>query len=149
MGEIALVYNPALVKDYEDEDEGVEYIEMGPVTKEHIENIEQVLPKVTIGHPPIVKDMTKEQFDKAISCYDDLVSVMIYPGLEGVLKHLQTKSKGTLTWEDGRLAINGVQTKLRACEAYEATRVLCKFSNEDKASQKVAELFYDKISELF
>jgi hypothetical protein len=131
-----------------------EFIELGPVTAEDIERVKKEEPKLKVDHPPAIKDLSREQFAVALQCYDDLISVMVYPELELVLKslnkqlnHLQPTPK--LSWESGRLAINGVKTKLRACEAYEAVRSLCKLGTHQRASEAVAALLVEKIKELF
>jgi hypothetical protein len=130
-----------------------EFIQLGAVTEEEIQKVRNMVPG-TLTHPPVVKDMSDEQFKTAVKCYDDLVSVMVYPELEHVLKALvkqldYLKPSPVLSWEDGRLAINGVKTKLRACEAFEAVRSLSKFGTHQRASEAVAGLLVDKLKELF
>jgi hypothetical protein len=142
------------VGDEEKHDFEPEFIELGPVTAEDVARAQQEEPKLKVEHPPVVKDLSREQFKTAVQCYDDLVSVMVYPELEQVLKalnkqlsHLQPSP--VLSWECGKLAINGVKTKLRACEAFEAVRSLSKLGTHQRASEAVAGLLVEKIKELF
>lgn len=138
-----------------------EFIKLGPVTPEEIEFAKNH-PPGNLNHPPVVKDISREQFATAVQCYDDLVSlpfcpwvsVMVYPELELVLKAITKQLSHllyspVLSWEDGKLAINGVKTKLRACEAFEAVRSLCKLGSHERASKAVAELLVEKLKELF
>lgn len=131
-----------------------EYIELGPVTKEDIERVREMNPVLEIEDLPKIKDLNDKETMKAIELSDDLRAIIHYENmalvLEYVKKQLQCLSICQFVdWDNGRLAINGVRTKLKVGEGLKAIEHLTKFCSHERASEIVAQLWIEKIKELF
>jgi hypothetical protein len=136
-----------------EEREKPEILELGPVTQEDIDHVREVNPIVSFEDLPKIKDLNNNQVIDALELSEDLAAMIHHDKLDLVLENVKkrleyTKPLLAVSWESGRLALNGVRVKLRMGEAKKAIETLTKFCSHDRASEIIAELWVEKIKEL-